>query len=192
MLTLISLNFCNTLNTIKWINYDFYHCRNGTQHKTPMKLLNKTPMQQTNLSNISESLILDLNCLLKPINEQYHDLDKNEPAQDTNDDFLVDINDEKILEVQKGPKTKKTKTPQEQDQKIDIKLNDIFVKLENIKPSNHPPLAILEKSGVSITLHLAKDQPKPAVNVYVITTVNKNEFPFSNYLFQAVVPKVSY
>lgn len=156
-----------------------------------MKLLSKTQKPQ-NISNPSESLNFDLNCLLKPMNGQNSDFEKSEPTQDTNDDFLVDISDEKMLDVEKTPKTEKPKTSQEQSQRIDIKLNDIYVKLENIKPSNHPPLTILEKNGVSITLHLAKDQPKPAVHVYVITTVNKNELTFSNYLFQAVVPKVGY
>lgn len=170
-------------------------CRNGAQDKTPMKLLNKATKQQPvqpNLLEPPEQVNFDLNCLLKPTSGQKDHSEKNEPTQDTNDDFLVDISDEKMLDVEKTPEIEKPKVSQEQTQRIDIKLNDIFVKLENIKPSSHPPLTILEKNGVGITLHLAKDKPKQGVHVYVITTVNKNELPISNYLFQAVVTKVSY
>lgn len=160
-----------------------------------MKLLNKgpTPKQpHSTLNEISDSLNFDLNCLLKPMNGQNgqsSDIEKNLPTQDTSDDFLVDISDEKMLDVAKTPEIEKPKISQ---QRTDIKLNDIFVKLENIKPSSHPSIIVLEeKNGVNITLHLAKDKPKAGVNVYVITTVSKNVVPLSNYLFQAVAPKVS-
>lgn len=160
-----------------------------------MKLLNKVPtpkQQQPALNDTSDSLNFDLNCLLKPMNGQNNDHEKNVPTQDTNDDFLVDISDEKMLDVAKTPETEKPKISQEQHQRTDIKLNDIFIKLENIKPSSHPSITVLEeKNGVSITLHLAKDKPKAGVSVYVITTISKNELPLSNYLFQAVAPKVS-
>lgn len=175
------------------MNNDMFLCRNGTQDKIPMKLLNRVheskPPQPTN----SDSLSLDLNFLLKPLNGQKKHED-NLPTQDTNDDFLVDISDEKMLQIENTfevDKNTKCIHP-EQNQKSDIKLNDIFINLEDIKPSSHPPITILEeKNGITINVHLAKDKPKIGVNVYVITTVSKNEFPLSNYLFQAVIPKVS-
>lgn len=42
-----------------------------------------------------------------------------------------------------------------------------------------------------MVLHFAQDSPRPDVSVIVITTMSKNAKPLSNYLFQAVVPKVS-
>lgn len=78
--------------------------------------------------------------------------------------------------------------------KVDIKpLNELSVKLESIKPSSIPPLTVLEeKNGVSVTLHFAKDRPRDDVQVFVVTTISKNASPFTNYLFQGVVPKVSF
>lgn len=174
---------------------DYSTFRNGNHDKIPMKFLNKGPeLKQSQLihSEPSDSLNLDLNYLLKPLSNQNNHHEENLPSQDTNDDFLVDISDEKMLDVQKTPEVDSSKvSQQERNQKTDIKLNDIFVKLENIKPSNHPPLLMLaEKNRISASVHLAKDKPKDGVCVYVITTVSKNELPLSNYLFQAVVPKV--
>lgn len=151
-----------------------------------MNLLNKSPKSlpsHPTQSNPSDCLNLNFNSLLDH-------LDKT--VQDTNDDFLVDISDEKMLDVEKVSEEEKIK-PVIQEQKLtsDIKLSDICIQLENIKPSSHPPITILEeKNGVSLTLHFTKDKPKYGVSVYVITTVSKNELPLSNYLFQAVVPKV--
>lgn len=55
-----------------------------------------------------------------------------------------------------------------------------------------PPLTVLdEKNGISVVLHFAKDRPRPDVSVLVVTTLSKNQFPISNYQFQAVIPKVS-
>lgn len=169
-----------------------------------MNLLNKIPegkqqQPQPTHSAYSDSLNLDLNYLLKPINNQNSQHEENHPLQDTSDDFLVDISDEKMLDVEKltnseTPKRAQQEQPAQPEQpvKADLKLNDIFVKLEYIKPSSYPPRLVLdEKNGVSVTLHLAKDKPKEGVSVYVITTINKNELPLSNYLFQAVVTQVS-
>jgi len=41
-----------------------------------------------------------------------------------------------------------------------------------------------------VVLHFAQDSPRSDVSVIVITTMSKNAKPLSNYLFQAVVPKV--
>lgn len=55
-----------------------------------------------------------------------------------------------------------------------------------------PPLTALdERNGISVVLHLARDTPRPDVSVYVVSTISKNTSPLSNYVFQAVVPKVS-
>lgn len=72
-------------------------------------------------------------------------------------------------------------------------LSNIFVSLENIKPSCIPPINLIEeKNGVSVTIHVARDTPKEDVSVYVVTTLSKNPSPLTNYLFQAVVPKVNF
>lgn len=190
-----------------------YFLRN-CQDKIPMNLLSKISEAKHNQTlKEHESLNLDLNYLIK-IKTGNNDSniksdDKLRILQDSGDDFLVDISDEKMLEVEKTPDaeslnissntetkdkhgTDRKTNVTEKYRKCDIKLNDVLVKLENVKPSSFPPMTILDdKNGISVTLHLAKDKPKEGVNVYVITTVSKNELPLSNYLFQAVVPKVS-
>lgn len=177
-----------------------------------MNLLSKISEAKHNQTlKENESLNLDLNYLIKiktgNSDSSTKSDDKSKNLQDSGDDFLVDITDEKMLEVEKTPEAESLnissntetkdnngtdlKTNTEKHRKCDIKLNDVFVKLENVKPSSFPPMTILDdKNGISVTLHLAKDKPKEGVNVYVITTVSKNELPLSNYLFQAVVPKV--
>lgn len=51
---------------------------------------------------------------------------------------------------------------------------------------------IEEKNGITVVLHLARDNPREDVFVVVITTMSKNSKPLTDYLFQAVVPKVCY
>ncbi|CAG9819075.1 unnamed protein product [Phaedon cochleariae] len=175
--------------------------RNG-QEKIPMNLLSKiSALNQTQpaLSTDSDSLRLDLNYLLKPRNDSAQFL--NDEAQKTNDtDFLVEIADEKMLDLDKSfdsdsllPVTEnefRAKNITKNVLKCEIKLNDVVIKLDDIKPSSFPPMKVLdEKNGISVTMHLAKDKPKKGVNVFVITTISKNELPLSNYMFQAVVPK---
>lgn len=53
-------------------------------------------------------------------------------------------------------------------------------------------MVIEEKNGISVVLHFARDSPRPDVYVIVVTTMSKNSNALSNYLFQAVVPKVLY
>ncbi|XP_050310403.1 ADP-ribosylation factor-binding protein GGA3 [Anthonomus grandis grandis] len=71
-----------------------------------------------------------------------------------------------------------------------IKLKDIDIRLEDIKPSSRKSVVALEdKNGLSVLLHKALGNPQPLVTVYVVTTISKNELPLSGYLFQAVVPQ---
>lgn len=110
---------------------------------------------------------------------------------------MVDLSDEPVVTekvapvppvtpVQKaGPKTDETR-------KLEVKpLTDVSVTLESIKPSLIPPVAVIEeKNGISVTLYFAKETPRDDVSVVVVTTISKNLSPLTNYLFQAVVPKV--
>ncbi|KAJ8945145.1 hypothetical protein NQ318_001610, partial [Aromia moschata] len=169
------------------------------QDKTPMNLLSKFSGEQQGQASLPKDneSFLDLNYLIKQKTENKPLIPAEQISHDTSDDFLVDISDEKMLEVEKTSdvdslhnlsdneakeKAENQNGKFEKTAKCDIKLNDIFIKLENIKPSSFPPMTV-------VTLHLAKDKPKERVNVYVITTVSKNQLPLSNYLFQAVVPK---
>lgn len=73
-----------------------------------------------------------------------------------------------------------------------IPLKDIAMKLEDIKPSSKKSIVALDdKNGLSILLHKAIDTPRPLVSVYVVTTISRSEMALTNYLFQAVVPRVS-
>lgn len=57
----------------------------------------------------------------------------------------------------------------------------------------NPPITVIEeKNGISVMLHFARDNPRKDVFVVVITTMSKNLKPLTNYLFQAVVPKVCF
>ncbi|CAH2013006.1 unnamed protein product [Acanthoscelides obtectus] len=112
---------------------------------------------------------------------------------------VLDISDEKMLVVDKAsnvgspsiPNMNNEKKTIQDSKRHDIKLSDVFVKLEDIRPSNIPPITLMEeKNKISVTLHISKDKPKDFVNVYVLTAVSKSELPLSNYLFQAVLPKV--
>lgn len=178
-----------------------YFCRIN-QDKIPMNLLVKSTenKQQSVSLTGADSLNLDLSYLLKP--QPYLLADEAKPIQDASDDFLVDISDEKMLEVDKTTETTKTDSSQNDEKssqdavsdkavQFDFKLSDIFIKLEDIKPSNISPLVMLDnKNNITVTLHLGKNKPKEGVSVYVLTTISKNSLPLSDYLFQAVVPKV--
>lgn len=179
--------------------------------KTPMNLLSKQNSISTESTEINSAINLDLNYLL----EQTNDIKKTCKMNDRhNDDVLVDITDEKMLDngfdrgegdvtiLEKSeavPVTLKvnseiksaTDDSKNSNTTNDVKLSDIFVTLESIKPSSVAPLTVVdEENGISVTLHFAKDKPREDVNVIVITTVSKNEQPMSSYFFQAVVPKV--
>lgn len=181
--------------------------------KIPMNLLSKQNniTQSTENTEINTAINLDLNYLLEKRNETQKTAKVNDQH---NDDVLVDITDEKMLdngfhqgecEVAITEKSEtsvslepdsETKTATDNGEKNsisknDVRLSDICVQLESIKPSTVTPLTVLdEKNRISVTLHFAKDKPREDVSVVVITTVSKNEQPLSCYLFQAVVPKV--
>ncbi|XP_046688683.1 ADP-ribosylation factor-binding protein GGA1-like isoform X2 [Homalodisca vitripennis] len=68
-------------------------------------------------------------------------------------------------------------------------LGDITVPLETIKPGSLPPLPVLQERGVAVTIHFARDSPRDDVSVFVVTTTSQSQYPVSDYLFQAIVPK---
>lgn len=177
------------------------YCR--IPEKIPMNLLPK----QNGINNsstaenkeINSVLNLDLNYLVQKSTES-----ETTPKikDEHNDDVLVDITDEKMLgndsitdtTIAQKPETVPVTVEVNSELKAaknELKLSDIFVTLESIKPSTVTPLVVVdEKNGISVTLHFAKDKPREDVSVIVITTVSKNEQPLNSYLFQAVVPKV--
>lgn len=133
---------------------------------------------------VDNSLNFDLSYL---INQTKENPKNNNSLENSIDDCLVDIADEKMLEANDDTLPKEISV-----KNSDIKLNDICIRLEDIKPSSIPPLTILsDRNGLTITLHFVKDKPKNDVHVFVVTTTSRNELPITNYLFQAVVPKVS-
>lgn len=145
-------------------------------------------------SVINNAMDLDLNCLVeKPLN-----VPERKTEELKNDDVLVNIGDDvivnstaKVNHIVEQPSLVQSliKEPAADGKKL--KISDIFVELEHIRPSSIRPLTVLdEKNGITVTLHFAKDKPRDDVNVIVVTSVSKNELPLSNYLFQAVVPKV--
>lgn len=147
-------------------------------------------------NKINNALDLDLNCFMeKPL--MVVEKSTNESKVD---DVLVNIGNEisnvvKENDIEVPPVCVETLIKEQPEIKIkkELKISDIFVELEQIRPSSIPPLMVLdEKNGITVTLHFAKDKPREDVNVIVVTSVSKNELPLSNYLFQAVVPKVFY
>lgn len=146
----------------------------------------KNTLEENGNSSKEISHDFDLNYL---INNKTKDAVKNKEALDTSDDYLVDITDEKMLE---GNDENITETNKNNDKHQDLKLSDFFINLDEVKPSSLPPLNLMnERNGISITLHFARDKPREDVSVFVVTTVSKNAMALSDYLFQAVVPKVS-
>lgn len=150
-----------------------------------------------NLSNlVSNAINLDLSYLIKKTEEKIIQY-KNE---DNSDDVLVDItldsqkSNIKEKEIDNLPTSESTKKSIEKESPVnkkDLKLNDIFVKLESIKPSSVEPIVALdEKNGISVTLHFARDKPRDDITVIVVTIVNKKECSLKNILFRAIVPKV--
>lgn len=147
-----------------------------------MNMLVKQPEE----TKLNSALDLDLNLLMeKPliVVEKKNDDSKQ-------DDVLVNIGED-VTFAKENQVEEETLIKQQIKPKKELKISDIFVELEQIRPSSIPPLTVLdEKNGITVTLHFAKDKPREDVNVIVVTSVSKNELPLSNYLFQAVVPKV--
>lgn len=104
------------------------------------------------------------------------------------DDVMMDLSDVGLIET---PVIKPAAEPTE-NRKLEVKpLTDVSVTLESIKPSNIPPINVIEeKNGITVMLNFAKDTPREDVSVIVVTTLSKNPSPVTNYLLQAVVPKV--
>ncbi|XP_060528113.1 ADP-ribosylation factor-binding protein GGA3 isoform X2 [Cylas formicarius] len=168
------------------------------QGKIPMNLYKTNDHSR---SQTDESFQLDLNYLLEKCqNESNTKLlteapNSTESNADVTDDCLVDISEDiskctsgigndlkQGISAEKNDKT---------DLKIDsLKLNDVSIRLEEIKPSSKKSItAMEEKNGVTILIHLAKDRPRSGVSVYVLSTISKKDVPLSGYIFQAVVPK---
>lgn len=179
--------------------------------KTPLNVLvkqslmeNKT-LKQTDVNKLTDStasnvLHLDLNYLADKDNRNEHGLLKNDNSN--GDDVLVDITEEKgdSDKTKAGSDDKEIIIAEENKKeelvlptnKNNLKLSDMVIKLEDVKPGSTSPLVVLnEKNGITVTFHFGKNKPREDVNVIVVTTISKNELPISNFLFQAVVPKVS-
>ncbi|KAK9892889.1 hypothetical protein WA026_022570 [Henosepilachna vigintioctopunctata] len=171
------------------------------QDKVPMNLLTKkSELRQNSVDSPKDearTLDFDLNLFIKSPVKQNHngatDSLRRLSNSESGDDCLVDISDEHIPEG--NLKTAiKSKDILKQDEKIpktktDLNLKNITVELKDIKPSILPPITILDKNHINVTVHHAKDRPRDEVRVFVVTTVSKNELPLSQFLFQAVVPK---
>lgn len=159
------------------------------------KVENKTNDSTDDDKKVTNNVLnFDLNYLLEKPNKKESIVFKNEDHN--GDDLLVDISeileDNDAVTIAKSEKDENSKPEKlEIPPKNEIKLSDIFVTLESIKPSGVPPLTALEeKNGLSVILNFAKDKPKEDVHVIVATIISKNENPLKNILFQAVVPKV--
>lgn len=177
---------------------------NRTAEKVSMNILAKqSSLESKNANSISEqnkltdlvdAFKLDLNFLTKKEKDTESTLTQNRELN--GDDVLVDItcdNNEQpksVVEDVISVTTTVNENKVPSTNKTDFKLNDLSVKLEEIKPSSLLPLVVLdEKNGISVTFHFGKNKPREDVNVIVVTTISKNELPLSNLLFQAVVPK---
>eukprot|EP00731_Ephydatia_muelleri_P029239 Em0020g883a len=69
-------------------------------------------------------------------------------------------------------------------------LNDLVVPLESIQQGSLPPVSVMNKDSITVTLHFAKNVPKPGVLVAVISVISTNVSPVTGVEFQAAVPKV--
>ncbi|XP_030755451.1 ADP-ribosylation factor-binding protein GGA1 isoform X2 [Sitophilus oryzae] len=208
------------------------------QDKIPMNLLTKINENHNLNEETSESLKLNLNCLIDTPTFSQRNMSNDETLSlaDNVDDCLVDITEDFSEGSERGDNIKSSKKEQNElsvdngdmqssvTQKTNVEngadnanlngqsndssknhcdsvaksncpelavnLKEIFVKLEDIKPSSKKSIVALdEKNGITVLLHMAKDKPRPGVIVYVITTISRNEVALTNYMFQAVVPK---
>lgn len=154
---------------------------------------------ETNNSALTNPMNFDLSYLLEKTN--INDSKISQIFEQNNDDVLVDISEDKIEETEKQRETKVDNIKIEKSQEAifvcsnmrkDVKLSDLQVALDEITPSNVPPVTALEeKNGITVTLHFARDKLRESVTVVVVTIVSKNILPLRNVLFRAIVPKVS-
>ncbi|XP_046437414.1 ADP-ribosylation factor-binding protein GGA1-like isoform X2 [Daphnia pulex] len=69
-------------------------------------------------------------------------------------------------------------------------LSDVFLKLEDIKPSSKSPIALLtQDSGLNMSLHCASANVPKNVSVFVLSATSRSASPLTNFTFQAIVPK---
>ncbi|XP_044754556.1 ADP-ribosylation factor-binding protein GGA3 [Coccinella septempunctata] len=176
-----------------------------SQDKTPMNLLLKKkdskhhspdlPVKETCSLNFDLSLLMNPQSMHK--NKAPEEAKEKLPPANNSERCLVDVAVDQKLQIKEPASLEDTNLEKSTGMisnnldklKIDIKLKDIHIELKDIKPSSVAPVIVLEKNQVLVTLHHAKDRPKDDVKVFVVTTVNKNDQPLSNYLLQAVVPK---
>lgn len=69
-------------------------------------------------------------------------------------------------------------------------LDDLFVAQENIQPGPQPPVQVMNKGGITVTFHFAKNTPAHNVAVVVISIISTCALTITNFQFQAAVPKV--
>jgi ADP-ribosylation factor-binding protein GGA len=68
-------------------------------------------------------------------------------------------------------------------------LDNIIIPLESIKPDNRPPVPVINKGGVTVSLLMTQNVPAPDVCVMIISSISTNPFIITNYLVQAAAPK---
>lgn len=134
--------------------------------------------------------------------------EKTEEANDIDDDIMLDVemtdektNDEleeiKVVMAEAEPVIEAKQESGEIQSSCPLNatpksLSELFVDLNTIRPHDiHQPRSILDESnGLKITLNFTKDRPRDDVIVLVLTTINQNSLPVSNYQFEASVSKV--
>ncbi|XP_018330161.1 ADP-ribosylation factor-binding protein GGA1 isoform X2 [Agrilus planipennis] len=167
--------------------------------KVPINTLIKNASKDETKDVISEALNLDLNYLISKENK---DSKRDELhyclPEDKDDEILVDIGKDLAYDSLsecsdssfRGQECSGLKSIKEEENKRNLNIDDIFIRLADIEPSGIPPLTILkEVQDVTVTLQFGKNKPKEFVQVVVVTTINKNKQSLNNYLFQVVVPK---
>ncbi|KAI4462162.1 golgi-localized gamma-adaptin ear containing arf binding protein [Holotrichia oblita] len=172
------------MNKLPIVQNDFKQPSNNPTQIIPILNNNNTP------AALSSAVNFDLSYLLEKT--KANDDTKLVKIPDRNgDDLLVDITEDKHDIIEKSDLPENTnKVGDIQEAKTMVKLSDLYVELDSIKPSSIPPVVALEeKNGISVTLHFARDKPREDINVIVVTIVSKNELPLKNILFRAIVPK---
>ncbi|XP_054269708.1 ADP-ribosylation factor-binding protein GGA1-like [Macrosteles quadrilineatus] len=152
--------------------------QNSPLHVTPA--IHSTP-------GLLDSVAFDL------LSDGPSDLLTSEPPQLNGDACILDTSKpEPLLEIEQTPvkKTEENKTIEQPKEQIVVRsLGDVNVTLDSIKPGSLPPLTVVEERGISVKIHFGRDSPRPDVSVFVVTTTSSSQFPVTDYLFQAIVPK---
>lgn len=101
--------------------------------------------------------------------------------------FPVDAGKETKLELSVNGLQKKT-----DDVPLDLRpLSDFTISIDAIEPANRPPIVVMDDpKGLKIILHFASNRPREDVSVIVITTMNQNVKPITEYIFDASISKV--